>query len=433
MKKKFYPKLLFIMVCAILCCLFGDWSEKKFLEEKNSSSRLSSTATARATETEVTETPVSSPVPTFDVEEKVKVGCFEFIYNGAYEYFNGELYSEPNNFTLYKFQQEYDAEGNPIYTDIVIPDEIHGAPVIAVCWEVFKNHSEIQSIQLSENLLEINREAFYGCNGLEEIILPASLEEIGSDAFKKCTGLKEITIPENVQRMDTGAFAGCSSLEKVEMKGNPVEFYHDVFKNTKWIKDCKKKGVPAIADGILIDASGLSGHAKITGKKVNRIVRGAFQNANKITYLEIDGVHELSGPGGWISKSIQTIKVSRVERIGVSFFSNAYGLEKVIFGNGISQIPRCCFQGSPNIKTIIINSKKKIQWGTKHYEYEKWSYPRVFGYKADTKRLKDIYLYSSKVDSSIKKAKIPKNVILHVPASAISKYKKYVSCKVVVL
>ena len=78
-------------------------------------------------------------------------------------------------------------------TDLIVPDEIDGQPVV-----------------------QINDEAFHGCRTVTSIDL-ANVEYIGSRAFMRCTNLKTITIPNTVTGMgsfENGVFEG-SSVETV--------------------------------------------------------------------------------------------------------------------------------------------------------------------------------------------------------------------------
>lgn len=334
----------------------------------------------------------SSSIPYDRMEGGIQYKEFE---NTGDECYQG--YDCPDGYMVSGFEQKYDTQGNPLYTDIAIPDEIDGKPVIGIDSNAFSSHSEIRSLTLGKNIVRIGYDSFYGCRAIKKIILPKSLRDIGPGAFSGCSGLTEIVIPKNVVIVDKNAFSECTSLQTVIFKGIPNTIYPDVFKGTKWLKICKRKRVAAISNKILIDASGLSGHVKITGKKVDRIVTGAFWNAVQITSLEIRGVQEISGAisGTGFSKSIRKVKLDHVERPQDNMLTNGKKLETVILGNKFSKIPAHCFSGC--------------------------------------ERLKHVYVYSNKVDASIRNAGISEEVVLHVPASAINRYKKMVSCKIVAL
>lgn len=306
-------------------------------------------------------------------------------------------YDCPDGYMVSGFEQKYNAQGSPIYIDIVIPNEIAGKPVVGIDSGAFKNHSEIKSITFGKNIVRIGNDSFYGCRAMKSIILPQSLRDIGPDAFSKCSGLTEIVIPKNVVIIDTHAFSECTGLQTVTFKGIPNTIYQDVFRNTKWLKTCRQKRIAAISNRILIDASGLSGHVRITGKKVDRVVTGAFWNADRIVSLEMRGVREISGAvsGMGFSKSIRKVKLDNVEQPQNNMLTNSKKMETVILGKRFSKLPAYCFSGC--------------------------------------KKLKHVYVYNNKLDASIRDAGLSKNVVLHVPKSAINKYKRMALCKVVAL
>ena len=368
---------------------------------------------------------------TYDSMETVKIGGCKYAYSAVDEYYQSEVVEGGHNFALYEFKQKYDKKGNPVYTDIVIPDKIGGIPVVAVSYDVFKHHDEIRSIILGKNVVQIGKEAFEGCKGIKKVVFSKALKRIGYRAFFNCKKLKRITIPKKVETIDYLAFGDCINLEEVSFKGVPQKLTNNAISNTKWLKKCKRKGIAAISNGILIDASGLSGQVKITGKKVKRIIPYAFEGANKITHLEIDSVKEISGNFLACNNSIKTLKVTNVEDLPVYCFAQALSLKKVVISSDISEIPKCSFNNCKKLETLEIHSTKKLKWATKQEESIIGTY--VFGNEVGTKNIKDIYLHSTEVDESITEAGMPDTVTLHVPAEAVEEYQKYVKCKVVAL
>lgn len=417
MRQKKFFRVIFVVLCTVICCLLGHWTRSISIEE--------------STEAEI------SPEPTLSLDfsdnHKARVqmdGC-RYAYNMGDEYFSYELYDSSNNYALYEFEQKYDTEGKPVYTDIVIPDKIDDVPVVAVSYQVFKNHPEIRSVTLGKYVVEVGKEAFYGCKNMENIILSSDLILIEDAAFKNCISLKEISIPKDVENINDEAFNGCTSLENVEYNGTKLNIWKGVFENTEWVRRCKEDGVPAVLNRILVDASGLSGEVMITEEDVERIMPEAFKYADDVTYLEIDGVKELSSFMVSGNKSIQKIKVSNVECMGVSCFSDAIGLEEVILCQGISEIPKACFARCNKLESIKIYSENRIKWGT---EPDNAQIHLIFmGVFPGTENLKDIYLYSDEIDTSLRLVGVPKTVTLHLSAEQVEKYEKYMPCKVVAL
>ena len=107
------------------------------------------------------------------------------------------------------FEQSYDEQGKPLYTDIVILDEIYGIPVVGIDTYAFNNHKEITSVKLSKNMLFV--QGFNGCTGLTEIQLPEKIKQVGG--FNDCIGLTEIVLPKGVKKV--GGFSRCINLKEI--------------------------------------------------------------------------------------------------------------------------------------------------------------------------------------------------------------------------
>ncbi|MCH3966325.1 MAG: leucine-rich repeat protein [Bacilli bacterium] len=65
-----------------------------------------------------------------------------------------------------------------------------------------------------ESVIELERGAFAGCNGLTEITL-RNVSKIGKNCFSGCSSLREALLPDWVHYVGECAFSHCPSLEKV--------------------------------------------------------------------------------------------------------------------------------------------------------------------------------------------------------------------------
>ena len=91
-------------------------------------------------------------------------------------------------------------------TDVVIPDEINGYPVISIASDCFRELKNLKSLKLPANLIEIEWRAVFRCNNLTEIIIPNKVLTIEFDAFLSCPNLKRVMIPKSVLEIDEYAF-----------------------------------------------------------------------------------------------------------------------------------------------------------------------------------------------------------------------------------
>lgn len=104
-------------------------------------------------------------------------------------------------------------------TDIVLPKEHEGEPVIKVYYSGFEKLDTITSVVIPEGYVSVDTCAFENCTALASVTLPSTLEKIENWAFKGCTSLNQITLPEGFRELGRGAFQGCSSLQELNIMG----------------------------------------------------------------------------------------------------------------------------------------------------------------------------------------------------------------------
>ena len=95
---------------------------------------------------------------------------------------------------------------------VVIPDWITGMSVTWIDKYSFRDRSDITSVHLPTNVVEIGQEAFSGCSGLTGISFPPGLGIYDFKAFYACSGLTNVVIPTNVWTVSSFAFGLCSNL-----------------------------------------------------------------------------------------------------------------------------------------------------------------------------------------------------------------------------
>ena len=75
-------------------------------------------------------------------------------------------------------------------TDVVIPDDIDGIPVVGINRTQFTMMRQMKSVKLGDNITEIPEYGFEGLTVLETIELGKGIETIGEYAFRNCNSLK---------------------------------------------------------------------------------------------------------------------------------------------------------------------------------------------------------------------------------------------------
>lgn len=102
-----------------------------------------------------------------------------------------------------------------------------------------------ECIKLPEGLKVIDDCAFNRCNNLANAILPESLNKLGKNSFCE-TAMKNIYLPDNLTDIGRYSFGGCESLTYVHLPENLKTLHYGTFfgcKNLKSIKipDCMKE------------------------------------------------------------------------------------------------------------------------------------------------------------------------------------------------
>ncbi len=137
-------------------------------------------------------------------------------------------------------------------SEIVIPSEINGRPVIKIEMASFSGNRNIKKIVIPDSIKTIGQNAFSSCTALKEIVIPDSVKQIGVSAFSDCTSLEravisngiatvgafmfrncysltDVVIPDGITRIDTGAFRHCKKLKSVIIPDSVREICSEAF------------------------------------------------------------------------------------------------------------------------------------------------------------------------------------------------------------
>ncbi|MDE6758083.1 MAG: leucine-rich repeat domain-containing protein [Clostridia bacterium] len=85
----------------------------------------------------------------------------------------------------------------------------------------------LESFALGDFIEEIEERAFGCCKNLSELSLPCSLKKIGSRAFCHCDKLRSIYIPSLVNEINGDVFQGCHALESLVVDSENNKYYSD--------------------------------------------------------------------------------------------------------------------------------------------------------------------------------------------------------------
>lgn len=193
----------------------------------------------------------------------------------------------------------------------------------------------LESVILSEGLLNLKSSCFSQCTRLNNISLPQTLVEIGAGAFNNCQSLYSIDIPANVQKIGTSAFAECMYLSQIVIPGNVKQIEDYTFVN------CMNLNNIIISEG------------------VTSIGNSAFENCTSLTQITIPGSVKVIGEAAFrVCSSLKQITISEgVTNIGNYAFALCMSLEEIKIPSTITSIGNSVFMICMRLSNITIQKE----------------------------------------------------------------------------
>lgn len=215
------------------------------------------------------------------------------------------------------------------------------------------NHSNLEKMELSENLVTIGYRAFYNCSKLNDFNLPKNLAFLGEYAFQNCSSITELYIPETLTEIRPFTFSGCSGLTSVVIPEGVEEIGNNAFSKCINLEHVvlPESLIRVSASWELSDRPGafygcpkltssgpIGGDYDIQYKWTTSIPHGAFFDDDNINSIVIKegistiGIHALAT--GSLSRVIIPASVTSIERNGIiQAYSNPIVCEIYFKGN----------------------------------------------------------------------------------------------------
>ena len=269
------------------------------------------------------------------------------------------------------------------FTSINISDNL-----IEIEEGAFSNCRQLQFIKMGRNLRRIGMQVFSHCDKLSSIDWGTTLEDLGQEAFYNCKSLTSADIPNSVTKMGRGVFQGCSSLTFVSLSDQLADIPQYCFQKCSLLSSVKG------------------------GSNVTNIMGYAFADCTSLKSFDF--------PIG-------------LNYIGFYAFSKA-GLKNVYLHDGITQIDRSAFYNCPNLTSVRLPNNDILSYvGADQFNDCKQLQEIVIPQKAliipafqGCERLSDVYCYATvvpKTDTYYFRGDYIEYATLHVPEAAINSYK----------
>ncbi len=151
----------------------------------------------------------------------------------------------PAGSTGLEFREESD--GYYVYgyngtdTEVVIPSQYKGRPVVGLNEGAFDDNLSITAITVPDTVKSIGRAAFQECTGLRSVHLSEGLKSIEEFAFDRCTSLVDLTLPASLETVGNLAFRDTPRLILRARHGSkPAGFAADWADGNPCVWDCSR-------------------------------------------------------------------------------------------------------------------------------------------------------------------------------------------------
>ena len=185
---------------------------------------------------------------------------------------------------------------------------------------------DLENVILGNSLVEIESNAFYGCDKLSNVNISNSVTTIGDMAFHSCESLTSITIPDNVTTIGKYTFKGCFFTKENFINNSEL----DEVANDYWgasIYDIIQDDGLCISDNTVYDCK--PGSTVVTiPNNITSISRGAFSGCSRLTSITIPNSVTKIGSSAFAGcSSLVSITIpDSVETIGAGAFDDCNNL-----------------------------------------------------------------------------------------------------------
>ncbi len=242
-------------------------------------------------------------------------------------------------------------------TDVVIPEEYKGLPVLSI--GSFANQSSMTSMSIPESVREILAEAFKNCTGLQTFEVPAWIESIGEGAFSGCMNLQTLTIPFIGQTeqdvLPFGSIFGSEPYSGATRTEQSYKIANTITQIIVYIPDALRS--VTVSGGTLTDGAFrncVNIETIACGGTVTSVGEEAFSNAISLKTVDIDGVTSIGEKAFFGCTSLtEFIAPEALVSLGVSVFEGCTKLQNVDLGS-VQVLGERAFAGCTSLKSVTV-------------------------------------------------------------------------------
>lgn len=232
--------------------------------------------------------------------------------------------------------------------------------VISVGREAFSRCDELVNITLGKNIETLDSNVFYLCRKLESVIFNNNLTKIGLSAFSNCN-LKSLMIPKNVELIESSAFYNNPNLDYIVVDQENSKY--DSRNGCNAIIETSKNQLLYASNNTVIPSGVLS------------ISSNAFSYLNKLDEIIIPNSVTVIGDYAFLASSLSSIVIpENIKRIDGSIFSGCSNLLNVEIKSGFEFLDKNTFSGCP--KSIFTEYENGYYIGFENNPYHLYVMPK---------------------------------------------------------
>ncbi len=244
------------------------------------------------------------------------------------------IYANQEYYYTTKYGEIYITSYNGKATEVVIPSEINGKPVVAIGDRAFCDNKTINSVVIPEGVTKIGENAFFVCDNLESVTLPDGITEIGDFAFYSCVSLTKVELPDSVTRIGSSAFDYCKSLNYINIPDGVTSIGESAF---SWCYELTAIDLPNSVTEIGNSAFEYSGVIRVTlSNNITVIPDSAFYGCDNLENITIpNGVKTIEDNAFRSCDSLTSVRVpDSVKSIGDDAFTYCLNLTSISVPEG---------------------------------------------------------------------------------------------------
>jgi len=223
-------------------------------------------------------------------------------------------------------------------------------------------HTEtIRKVAVQSGATRIGSYAFAGCVALSSVNLTDSVEEIGRNAFQDCEVLYWIWLGRGLEKIDTQAFDGCESLPEVKLPEGLTYIGSNAFQDCYGLKSVTIPG--SVKNDFRSAFSWCADLESVTlGEGITQIGQNAFYSCVSLKEVKLPSTLKTIGSGAFSKTALETVSLPEgLETLGTSTFAECGALSWLTVPGTVTQIGKDCFMGCGKLAQVFFGGGQS-QW-----------------------------------------------------------------------